>query len=304
MRSGVAGTKCFRVNRDAASPLSIRSISMKLFIPAVFLILYLSCTSLAQPARCDEPRTACSAFADADMVFVGLVTKVVQPELMIWMRDQDYDQTAYVKIEKSYKGKQRRTITFTQLGRDESPKLIPNTRYIFYAKYDSAAKIWKVGRCGRRLIAKHAQDDLSFLDTMAVNRGKTRISGNVVFYDPSNGMVAEAFDLASGVRIKIIGDTKTYEVVTDAKGNYEIYGVVPGGYVFRLEAPKGLGIYGAARDGVLDRTKTAFQDIELTAAQCVQIDVILAPEESIRSPERNPIGAIMTDAESSQLRVH
>src|SRR5436190_16722746 len=168
---------------------------------------------MAQPARCEVPANACTAFADADAVFIGTVTKVKQPPLMIWMREGDYDQTATVTIEKMYKGSKRRTIVFHQLGRDMAPKFIANSRYLFYAKYDRAAKIWKLGQCDRKRLADHATDELKFLDAMSVNQGKTRVYGNIASYDPAVGPVAESIDKMPGVTIKIIGETKEYQVV-------------------------------------------------------------------------------------------
>ena len=87
--------------------------------------------------------------------------------------------------------------------------------------------------CGRsQNIVGYETDDLKYLNNLNKVKGKTRISGdfNCWYWDCPN---------FANLKIKIIGEKKTFQTQTDANGVYEIYDLPPGKYLLEPEVPKG-----------------------------------------------------------------
>ncbi len=112
----------------------------------MFILLAGWITARAQPMECNDGVTPCEAYSQADAIFTGTVIRIRPETISIWQRDGDYDQIATVVVEKVYKGTARKRIVLHQLGRKNSPKLISNNRYLFYANLDRQTKKWEVRR--------------------------------------------------------------------------------------------------------------------------------------------------------------
>jgi hypothetical protein len=229
----------------------------------------------AQGEQCLTNVNPCEAYAEADAVFIAKVTRVVQPSLQIWQRDKDYDQVAYVTVEKMFKGVPRKTMVLHQLGRKIAPKFLSGTSYVFYANLDPVTKKWEVRRCGRTRMSKYANDDLRYFEGLPATLNQTRIAGEVTRYETDEDNPQGRTERLPGIRIHIKGEGKEYEVVTDARGVYELTGVPAGKYVIEPDLPAGLTLMLVIRYGPFDRTKVKSLNIELKERGCSGLDIIL-----------------------------
>lgn len=222
--------------------------------------------------------------SDADAIFVAKVTKIVPETIEIWQRDKDYDQAAMVVIERTYKGIKRNALVLHQLGRKNAPKFVLGSRYLFYANRDRATRKWEVKPCGRTRMANYVQDDLHYLDGLPITANKTRIAGEVTRYDTNEENPQGTTERLAGIKIKIIGDGKVYEAVTDANGVYELYGAPVGRYVIQPDIPGGLLLMGVIHYGFMDRSKFRSLSIELKEAACSGVDILLTTDRTIEKP--------------------
>ena len=240
------------------------------------VVLMLLCvTGVQAQVECLKGVTPCEAYAEAEAVFVAKVTRVVQSPLQIWQRDKDYDQVAYVTVEKTFKGAPRKTMVLHQLGRKVAPKFISGSSYLFFANVDPVTKKWEVRRCGRTRMSKYANDDLRYLEGLPAALNQTRIAGEVTRFDADEEEPQGRTERLAGVRIHIKGEGKEYEVVTDARGVYELTGVPPGKYVIQPDLPAGLTLMLVMHYGPLDRAKVKSLDIVLKERGCSGVDLIL-----------------------------
>lgn len=248
---------------------------MRRVLPIVVFLAVCAAGVRAQGGTCSNNPTPCEAYAAADAVFVAKVARVVQPPLQIWQRDKDYDQVAYVAIEKTFKGVARKAMVLHQLGRKVAPKFIAGSSYVFYANLDPATKKWEVRSCGRTRMARYATDDLSYFDGLPEALNKTRIAGEVTrFYSEEEEPTGRTERLA-GVRIHIKGEGKEYEVVTDAQGVYELTGVSAGKYIIEPDIPAGLTLMLVMHYGPLDLSRIKTLDVQLKERGCTGIGIIL-----------------------------
>ena len=250
---------------------------MKTILAVLSLILMSSISCLGETSECDDGMSPCEAYASADAVFVAKVTKISPQTIAIWQRDKDYDQTANLVVEKSYKGIKRNRLTLHQLGRKSAPKFVLGSRYLFYANFDRVTKKWEVRPCGRTGMAKYLQDDLHYLDGLPASLNKTRIAGKVVRYETDRDNPQGTVEKLAGIRISIKGEGRKYEVVTDTEGMYELYGAPPGRYVIQADIPNGLVLYGVTHYGPFDRLKVRSLVVELKERGCSGAGLILTP---------------------------
>ena len=250
------------------------------------LLLLLSATScLAQaPDDCAFNPTPCEAYTNADAIFIAKVTQISPETIRIWQRDKDYDQTANVLIEKTYKGIKRNRLVLHQLGRNIAPKFILGQRYLFYANFDRRTKKWEVRRCGRTRMTPYVQDDLHYLDGLPASLNKTRIAGEVTRYERDEENPAGTTQRLSGVRIRIKGEGKEYEVVTDAHGIYELNDVPAGKYQIKPDMPAGLVLLLVMHYGPFDPSKLQSFNIELNEGGCSGASFILTSNRKLAKP--------------------
>ena len=243
----------------------------------ILIALCMFCSSSnSQPRDCDSNPSPCDAFASADAVFVGKVNKIV-PEYIrdIWTRDKDYDQTAYVSVEATYKGVARRAIVLRQLGRADAPKFIAGSRYLFYADRDSKTGRWWVKPCGRTRMAEYVEDDLRYIRTTRLSGNRSRIAGEISQYaiDPENP--AETTRRMPGVTVHVIGRDKKYTTVTDEHGVDELLDLPPGTYRIQPAIPNGLRLWAALHYGRFDPTKLQSLEVDLSPHNCSGLTIIL-----------------------------
>lgn len=251
----------------------------------VFLLFISAGSCFGQAFECNYNATPCEAYADADAVFIAKVTRIRPETIEIWQEDKDYDQTATVVVEKTYKGMTRGRLVLHQLGRKNAPKFVLGSRYLFYANFDRAARKWEVRRCGRTRMAAYVQDDLGYLNGLPASVNKTRIGGVVTRYDNDEENPQGTNTRLEGIRIKITGAGKEYEVVTDSTGVYEVYGAAAGSYVLEPVIPSGLVLMGVMHYGPFDRSQWRSLKIELKEGACSGASIILAPRVNVAKPK-------------------
>ena len=262
---------------------------MRKFLMAGAVALVLAQAAGAQPGReCEYGMNICESYAGAELVFVGTVTRVVPETFSMKQYYGGYDQTAYVAVEKIYKGARRGRVVLRQRGQAE--KFVARSRYLFYANYDRAARLWEVRPCGNTRLAAYAQDDLRFLDALPASAARTRVSGEVAHIDPDE---VPGVTRLPGVRVKLSGGGRVYETTTDADGLYEFTGLPPGRYRIEFRAPAGLVFYGMKHTGRDPLARARELEFELPEGGCAGAIVLFKTDEPIK-PGDGGVGTAAT----------
>jgi hypothetical protein len=224
---------------------------------------------------CDLNLSPCEAYADADAVFSGKVLRI-SPEVIrdIRTRDVDYDQIAYVSIEKIYKGYAGKKIVLHQWGRKNAPKFLLGSSYLFYANRDPRRQWW-VKPCGRTRMSPYVQDDLRYLNSLTKSSQRTRIAGEIVRYESDAENPAGTAERLPGIQVSIKGMGKEYETITDTNGIYEVLDVPPGKYSIQPKMPAGLRLWAALHYGPIDPKTFQSLDVELQPKSCSGLTILL-----------------------------
>jgi len=176
--------------------------------------------------------TVLDAYEGADVVITARVvsiekTKEPDPEHL-------NIRSATMVVQKVFKGnvKVQDAISFVQGNGIDclwmfDEEMIGREYLLYLNLSEEASDLWCLGQ-GRSTEVSNAANDLLYLNNIDKVQGKTRVSGTL----------DDDFPVA-GKNIRIIGKNKTFRLVTDEHGVYEVYGLPPGKYLIAPEMPYG-----------------------------------------------------------------
>jgi hypothetical protein len=251
----------------------------------------------AQACSCAPSPSVLDAYEGADVVVIAKVASVHRTE-----KGNDYQgiSSTNMTVEKVFKGslKVGNKMVFSQGGGADCIWTFDEKdigrEFLFYLHAEGKnPDAWMAVTCGRSTSVEHGGDDLLYLENMAKVRGKTRISGTLGSLQTMNVSVA-------GRKIRIIGKDKTYEVITDKHGVYEIYDLPAGKYLIEPELPHGWKIdnfmlrysSGFAGNEKADGTLTRIP-IVLESKKHAALDIYFDVDNAIRGKVYDPNGNLM-----------
>jgi hypothetical protein len=266
---------------------------MKQILPAIVCVLLMAGVPSVR-AACDCPvrLSPGEAYGRADGVFTGLVKKV-EPDAA--QKDQAADnpnagQLAYIQIEKSFKGGKEGEIVLHQPDDDCAPRFRAGQRWLLYASYLDKSETWVVRGCSRSRGIDYAGDDLLYLGALPQSAAQTRISGVISQYEQSPESGFSLVKTIAGMKVKIVGADKTYEVTTDKNGVYEIYGLAPGRYTLQAEPPSGLRIRFPVPFGPTDLPESESVALVLRPNASTGSDFVVSSDSTISGKVLDPAG--------------
>ena len=179
--------------------------------------------------------------------------------------------------------------------------------YLFYlSPRENAPQLWHAEGCGKskRLwdfgsgMVEYASDDLSYLEKKDQVKGRTRISGTLISCQWSFSDGRATFKKMAGRKVRIIGEKKTFEAVTDEDGVYEIYGLPPGRYTVQPEVVKGWEVekasaWGGGGSGSNEESER-FQ-VSLKSGRHAYFDLFFQVDNSLRGRVLDPSGKPIKD---------
>lgn len=137
-------------------------------------------------------------------------------------------QNVLLEIEKIYKGVLSKQISISQPKTSchwifEEKSL--DKRHLFYLDFNKISGSYEVSVCDGSGLAENKINDLNWLDNLPDSLKRTRIAGGVFLNDDTN-----MFLNIPNIPIKIIGKNKSYSLVTDKNGLFEIWDIPVGKY--------------------------------------------------------------------------
>ncbi len=226
----------------------------------------------------------CGAFAEASAVLVGYVVKTEPEQQLSGVEQQTYlgEQKAFIRIEKSFKGRREGVIVLNQPGHICAPKFKVGERWLLYAHLHQKTKTWEVFGCGRSGPVESAHDDLLYLQLLPESGKRTRISGVLEHYEDTPERGFARLENVVGAKVKIIGEQQTYEVFTDHNGVYEFYDAPPGKYTIWPEIPAGLKVRFPMAFGSKVFSENKRVEVGLQVNSCAGSDFVLSSAAVIR----------------------
>ncbi len=144
----------------------------------------------------------------------------------------DYVTHVILRVEKVYKGDFKVGETLVSRNSDGEgcvggySNVEKGKKYIFYMGQKKDFQYAKMSYCSRTASLTRRRADIPFLEKLSQIKGKTRLSGTVskIVRDVFTNKIADRKYLADW-RIRIKGNGREFEVVTNEKGVFEVYGL-------------------------------------------------------------------------------
>ena len=215
----------------------MRYVFLKITFATAVIVLY---ASTGRGCTCGQ---VVSVLDEYDRSQVVIIVRLVSVEKARADDKEEYPHNVRLSrfvVEKVYKGDVRGgdTLTFGQGNGLDCMWALSEEQIgqqsLVYLNVPPAGSDWRASSCGRSKNIKNATEDLLYLDKMDQVGGKTRVSGQ---YAPGFYRGELKVD---GRKIRIVGESKTYEAITDEKGVFEIYDLPPGDYRLEPEIQSGL----------------------------------------------------------------
>jgi hypothetical protein len=152
------------------------------------------------------------------------------------VREEVIGQQVKIEISRWFKGEDQQKVIYLSQPSSTCDKEFKaadlSKTFLFYLFYNKKNKASTIIACGRSHRIEGAADDLSWLSGLPGSLNRTRLAGTIRFND-----YQDMFPTVAGVKIKITGKGKVYELVSDKNGLYEIWDVPAGDYEITAEMP-------------------------------------------------------------------
>jgi hypothetical protein len=224
---------------------------------------------------CNGFMSVCDSYNSADGVFIGTVSKVEENVTILdTRREGDNIITRstrwwkmFIQVEKTYKGEQRDEIILASDDSSCGGKFDVGLKLLIYANFNKKKDMWELFYCRRGGRISRANDDLLFFESLKTRKGDSRLSGTLTDF---NGQSRD------GAKVKIENKSKSYEVVTDRNGVFEIYGLPIDEYKITPEIPLKYFrpiVYGIIQDESLENGKSI--SVDLKKNSCVGVEFLI-----------------------------
>jgi hypothetical protein len=186
--------------------------------PFAFLIIALG-AHLAFGCMYGPPyRTVCDKYAAADLIVIGKIERVqLEPATQI----------VAVRVEKTFKGTVKKSLTIFQPRSTCDREFTEDTTLLLYLAFDKTSGKYKEITPDAGDEKERSSEEIYWLSGLPASLHRTRIAGTITLYkdDPF-----EFLNNVSGLKVTVSGGKKSYNVITDRNGVYEIWDLPPAKY--------------------------------------------------------------------------
>lgn len=212
--------------------------SLPVFIFFLFAIVLIFSTQEAFACSCAVSPTVDIAFKETPNVVIVRIDEL-QAKKNGFSGEENY-YLSKMTVEKVFKGnlKPGQQLNFSVSGTScdyTFSKNLIGSDWLFYLN-DNKTDDWYYPACTRSGMVKNSVADIKFIETIAENNGKTRLSGTVSQVIESAIESSEiGYKQLANRNIRVTGNGKNLQLRTDENGVYEIYDLPLGKYKVSVE---------------------------------------------------------------------
>jgi hypothetical protein len=197
-----------------------------------------------------------------------------------------------VRVEEAFKGvRNTEVLQLEQPGDNCTPKFKEDERVMFYLNPAKAAGKWVAHGCHRTRSVESAADDLQFLRALPWAATRSRLSGAVSVYEPSQGKGLRRIGNLAGIEIQVRSKGILVETSTNSSGVYEIYDLPPGVYQVEAKAPKDWKLrFLSVEGGMADRRATSSSAVDLKVGAGVSVNFMMTEDNLLTGRVLDPHG--------------
>lgn len=215
-------------------------------------------------------RTVCDKYAAADLIVTGKIESV-QPE--------GTTQIVAVTVEKTFKGTSKKSLTISQPRTTCDREFSEDKTLLLYLVFDKTSGKYREITPDAGDEKDRSSEEIYWLSGLPASLHRTRIAGTVTLYKDNP---FEFLSNISSLKITISSGTKSYNVITDRNGVYEIWDLPRSKYKISPEITSTFSLNLILSKGDVefqqignDRIDTENFEIDLTELKCGGADYVL-----------------------------
>jgi hypothetical protein len=215
-------------------------------------------------------RTVCEKYAAADLIVIGEI-KSVQLGGMT--------QIVAVRVEKTFKGIAKKSLTISQPRSTCDREFSEGKTLLLYLVFDKTSGKYKEMTPDAGDEKERSSEEIYWLGSLPASLRRTRIAGTVTLYKDNP---FEFLSSISSLKITVSSGEKSYNVVTDRNGVYEIWDLPPAKYKILPEFTSKFSLRFTMSKGNVefkqisnDRIDTENFEVNLTELKCGGADYAL-----------------------------
>jgi hypothetical protein len=258
-------------------------------ILAGMLLLLPSAAARVRACQCRERQLPCSQYAEADAVFVGVVTDIARVDENFAVTDSEFSPHKRVgfKVERAFRGVEGARAELIEWGTSCDFTFNDGKTYLIYAYRSPREGKLYTFYCSRTAELSEAAADLAYLDDRASAAPKTLITG----------LLADRSKKLRGVRVTAESGGRLYRSASDKDGWFKLAVPRPGKYKVQIFLPLDVAVAGTGDllDKISGTLRTrrhyvVFYEVEVRAGECAFLDVpLFIPPEAVKRRARNGV---------------
>jgi len=215
------------------------------FLLALFFVSPVS----VKACSCMMSGPPCQSFWNTDAVFSGQVTEIKDTPVKLASKNDDKSdfmfrkRTVRLAVSESFRGIEERWVELeTGMGGGDCGFTFETGQsYLVYAYRNQETGKLGTGICTRTQLLSKATDDLEYFRGLKDAKAGGTVYGKVTKY-----LVRKYDDdyqpnpPLANIRLTFLGNEKTYEALTDEKGEYRLSGLAAGEYKWSVKVPEGM----------------------------------------------------------------
>ena len=215
------------------------------------ILMVLVTASAAVPSRaeacsCAYSRLPCEQFWDSPVVFAGTVVEILPKDA----KPSTGPSTVRFRISEPFRGVDTPEVVLHQEGSSCDLDFAEGQAYLVYAYHRRTGAGWSTGMCTRTRPLRNAYEDLVYLRLPDDDKGTSRIVGSITQWsvDASTPQYSRREIVVPHVPVRVTGDGKTVETVTDGRGMFSVAISPYRSYQVRFGEVEGLAILAARNE--------------------------------------------------------
>ena len=281
-------------------------VNIKTFILALTMVLLPSFASIANACTCGQI-SPCEAYANASVVFVGLVSKTATestkssrlPSNAMSTTLTSGSPVARFKVEEAFLGVNVTEIEISGGGTTCGYYFKQGERYLVYAYQNPDATTFHTNICSGTAPVSEAKDDLTYL------RGVTKLpSGGAVFGEINRevnriGKTEPTFEPIPKAEVVLVNGNQRFQALSDANGKFELRGLPQGRYRVHTNPPTNY-----SRADVMAEGPRSEWELDIPGQGCIQTWFVARPDGEISGIVVDDSGIVAEDVEPELIPVN
>jgi hypothetical protein len=210
-------------------------------------------------------------------------------DLQLYFKTRFFQRVVQIRVTEAFRGIEEQEVEFVTGFTSCDFNFKENKSYLIYADRDEHSHQLTTGACSGNAPIEGAEEELKYLRGLKSGTLLSQVFGFVTSHPWDRGTFGHVSKPVTDVPIVLKSEGKSWQVITDQKGAYEVIGLTPGSYEMTAALPNAA-------------SSQASRKFDLTPGACLRQDFLSIRTGSVNGRltdlEGNPVEGVLVDIEA------